>query len=60
MPSTASFLMNAHDHDAALAPWSAAQISGFALVLLAAGLVAVAMERLRGAGGQRPCFAAAA
>jgi hypothetical protein len=49
MPSIASFLMNAHDHDAALAPWSAAaQISGFALVLLAAGLVMVAMERLRG------------
>ncbi len=48
MRPTALFLLSSHDHAAALAPLSlGAQISGFVLVLLAACLIVLAVERLR-------------
>ena len=48
MARTSLFLLNSHDHAAALAPFSpAAQISGFLLTLFAAGLIVIAVERLR-------------
>ncbi len=48
MAPTSLFLLNSHDHAAALAPFSpAAQISGFLLTLFAAGLIVIAVERLR-------------
>ena len=49
MPPTSLFFLTSHGHAAALAPLSiGAQISGFVLVLLAAGLIVLAVERLRG------------
>lgn len=53
MPPTAIFLLSSHGHAASLAapagPVSiVAQLGGFLLILLAAGLIVTAMERLRG------------
>jgi hypothetical protein len=53
MPPTAIFLLSSHGHAAPLAAMAGplstmAQVSGFILVLLAAGLIVTAVERLRG------------
>jgi hypothetical protein len=47
MSTSALFLLTAHHHAVSLAPLSAAaQISGFLLVLLATGVIVLAIERL--------------
>lgn len=53
MPPVAIFLLSSHGHAASLAAAAGqvsivAQMGGFLLVLLAAGLIVTAMERLRG------------
>ena len=53
MPPTAIFLLSSHGHAAPLAAATGslsimAQVSGFLFVLLAAGLIVTAVERLRG------------
>jgi hypothetical protein len=47
MSTGALFLLTSHEHAVPLGPLSVgAQVSGFALVLLAAGLIVLAVERL--------------
>ncbi|MGO8917660.1 MAG: hypothetical protein ACLQJR_17290 [Stellaceae bacterium] len=52
MTPTALFLLSSHGHTASLAATEGqlsilAQVSGFLLILLAAGLIVTAVERLR-------------